>query len=78
MITPITLVAYGAKGLAYIKVNEVADAGRDGLQSPILKFLPDAMPLPAFSSVPGPGPAISCSLVLTRRVSSTMLLARCA
>jgi aspartyl-tRNA synthetase len=32
---------YGAKGLAYIKVNEAA-AGRDGLQSPILKFLPDA------------------------------------
>jgi aspartyl-tRNA synthetase len=31
---------YGAKGLAYIKVNEVK-AGRDGLQSPILKFLPD-------------------------------------
>ncbi len=31
---------YGAKGLAYIKVNEVA-RGRDGLQSPILKFLPD-------------------------------------
>jgi aspartyl-tRNA synthetase len=32
---------YGAKGLAYIKVNEIAK-GRDGLQSPILKFLPDA------------------------------------
>ncbi len=32
---------YGAKGLAYIKVNDVG-AGRDGLQSPILKFLPDA------------------------------------
>ena len=32
---------YGAKGLAYIKVNELAK-GRDGLQSPILKFLPDA------------------------------------
>ncbi|KPJ96314.1 MAG: aspartyl-tRNA synthetase [Gammaproteobacteria bacterium SG8_15] len=32
---------YGAKGLAYIKVNDVK-AGRDGLQSPILKFLPDA------------------------------------
>jgi aspartyl-tRNA synthetase len=32
---------YGAKGLAYIKVNDVAQ-GRDGLQSPILKFLPDA------------------------------------
>ena len=31
---------YGAKGLAYIKVND-ATAGRDGLQSPILKFLPD-------------------------------------
>jgi len=31
---------YGAKGLAYIKVNDRA-AGRDGLQSPILKFLPD-------------------------------------
>jgi aspartyl-tRNA synthetase len=31
---------YGARGLAYIKVNELA-AGRDGLQSPILKFLPD-------------------------------------
>jgi aspartyl-tRNA synthetase len=31
---------YGAKGLAYIKVNDV-QAGRDGLQSPIVKFLPD-------------------------------------
>jgi aspartyl-tRNA synthetase len=31
---------YGAKGLAYIKVNEVAK-GRDGLQSPITKFLSD-------------------------------------
>ena len=29
---------YGAKGLAWIKVNEVS-AGLDGLQSPILKFL---------------------------------------
>jgi len=33
---------YGAKGLAYIKVNEWATKGREGLQSPILKFLPDA------------------------------------
>ncbi|MFM7396053.1 MAG: aspartate--tRNA ligase [Gammaproteobacteria bacterium] len=32
---------YGAKGLAYIKVNERAK-GRDGLQSPIIKFLDDA------------------------------------
>jgi aspartyl-tRNA synthetase len=31
---------YGAKGLAYIKVNDVS-GGREGLQSPILKFLPD-------------------------------------
>lgn len=31
---------YGAKGLAYIKVNDVAK-GVEGLQSPILKFLPD-------------------------------------
>ena len=31
---------YGARGLAYIKCNDVAQ-GRDGLQSPILKFLPD-------------------------------------
>jgi aspartyl-tRNA synthetase len=31
---------YGAKGLAYVKVNETAK-GRDGLQSPILKFLSD-------------------------------------
>ncbi len=31
---------YGAKGLAYIKVNDIS-AGRKGLQSPILKFLPD-------------------------------------
>jgi aspartyl-tRNA synthetase len=31
---------YGARGLAYIKVNDVA-AGAEGLQSPILKFLPE-------------------------------------
>jgi aspartyl-tRNA synthetase len=33
---------YGAKGLAYIKVNDWAGKGREGLQSPILKFLPDS------------------------------------
>ncbi|MFP4247384.1 MAG: aspartate--tRNA ligase [Halochromatium sp.] len=32
---------YGAKGLAYIKVNDWTAKGREGLQSPILKFLPD-------------------------------------
>ncbi len=31
---------YGAKGLAYVKCTEPA-RGRDGLQSPIIKFLPD-------------------------------------
>ncbi|MGI9326863.1 MAG: aspartate--tRNA ligase [Pseudomonadales bacterium] len=31
---------YGAKGLAYIKVNKLAN-GTAGLQSPILKFLPE-------------------------------------
>jgi aspartyl-tRNA synthetase len=37
-----TFVArYGAKGLAYIKINERAKA-REGLQSPIIKFLSDA------------------------------------
>ena len=33
---------YGAKGLAYIKVNDPAD-GVTGLQSPILKFLPESV-----------------------------------
>ena len=33
---------YGAKGLAYIKVNDVAQ-GAAGLQSPILKFLPETV-----------------------------------
>jgi len=32
---------YGARGLAYLKVNERA-RGREGLQSPIIKFLSDA------------------------------------
>lgn len=34
------VATYGAKGLAYLKVNDRAQ-GRDGLQSPILKFLPN-------------------------------------
>jgi aspartyl-tRNA synthetase len=36
------IAPFGAKGLAYIKVNDPAK-GRDGLQSPILKFLPDTV-----------------------------------
>jgi aspartyl-tRNA synthetase len=36
-----TFVAvYGAKGLAYIKVNDAARPDAEGLQSPIVKFLP--------------------------------------
>jgi aspartyl-tRNA synthetase len=36
-----TFVAiYGAKGLAYIKVNDIAKINEEGLQSPIVKFLP--------------------------------------
>ncbi|MDH5436114.1 MAG: aspartate--tRNA ligase, partial [Gammaproteobacteria bacterium] len=31
---------YGARGLAYIKITDVAK-GREGMQSPILKFMPD-------------------------------------
>ena len=34
------VAGFGAKGLAYIKVND-ATRGREGLQSPILKFLSD-------------------------------------
>jgi len=33
---------YGAKGLAWIKVNDLA-AGVEGLQSPILKFMPESI-----------------------------------
>jgi aspartyl-tRNA synthetase len=35
------VMRYGAKGLAYIKVNQ-RERGREGLQSPIVKFLDDA------------------------------------
>ena len=31
---------YGAKGLAYIKVNDVTKLNEEGMQSPIVKFLP--------------------------------------
>ncbi|MDR2173700.1 MAG: aspartate--tRNA ligase [Burkholderiales bacterium] len=37
-----TFVAiYGAKGLAWIKVNDVTQANETGLQSPVVKFLPE-------------------------------------
>jgi aspartyl-tRNA synthetase len=34
---------YGAGGLAYIKVNDVTKVNDEGLQSPIVKFLPEAV-----------------------------------
>ncbi len=34
---------YGAGGLAYIKVNDASKASDEGLQSPIVKFLPEAI-----------------------------------
>ncbi len=36
------VAGFGAKGLAYIKINDTSQ-GTAGLQSPILKFLPDAV-----------------------------------
>ncbi len=41
---------YGAKGLAYIKVNDLG-AGAAGLQSPIIKFLPEAVVAEVLSRV---------------------------
>ncbi|MEE9445694.1 MAG: aspartate--tRNA ligase [Cocleimonas sp.] len=41
---------YGARGLAYIKVNELA-SGVEGLQSPILKFLPDEVAMDIMAKV---------------------------
>ena len=41
---------YGAKGLAYIKVNSLAD-GLEGLQSPLIKFLPEAVVLAVLDRV---------------------------
>ena len=34
---------YGAKGLAYVKVNDASKPNDQGLQSPIVKFLPEAV-----------------------------------
>ncbi len=34
------VAVYGARGLAYIKVNDATQPGEQGLQSPIVKFLP--------------------------------------
>jgi aspartyl-tRNA synthetase len=66
---------YGAKGLAYIKVNDRASLP-DGLQSPIVKFLP-ARCSRRFSSAAGRRTATCCSSAPTRRKSSTIRSARC-
>ena len=68
---------YGAKGLAYIKVNELAK-GREGLQSPIVKFLPDATVDGSCWSALARSMATSCSSVPTKPRSSTKRWARCA
>ena len=67
---------YGAKGLAYIKVNEKAK-GRDGLQSPIVKNLSDKFLL-RFSTEPVLKTATLFSSVLTVRRSSSTLSVLCA
>ncbi|HEX7329537.1 MAG TPA: aspartate--tRNA ligase [Casimicrobiaceae bacterium] len=36
------VATYGAKGLAWIKVNDASKPNEQGLQSPIVKFLPEA------------------------------------
>ena len=38
-LTPFVAI-YGARGLAYIRVNDLAEINETGLQSPIVKFLP--------------------------------------
>jgi aspartyl-tRNA synthetase len=47
---------YGAKGLAYIKVNDVTQINETGLQSPIVKNLSKPRCAPS-SSAPAPSPA---------------------
>ena len=66
---------YGAKGLAYVKVNE-ATKGREGLQSPILKFLSDAA-VAGLMQRTGAQTATWCSSAPTRPRSSTTRSARC-
>ena len=68
---------YGAKGLAWIKVNDVAK-GREGLQSPLVKNLHDAALAEILART---GAQQRRPAVLRRRqgaASSTMRSARCA
>lgn len=66
---------YGAKGLAWLKVNDRA-AGMEGVQSPIAKFL-SADVLEAIWRAPMRRPAISCSSAPTASRLSPMQWARC-
>jgi aspartyl-tRNA synthetase len=67
---------YGAKGLAYIKVNETAK-GREGLQSPIVKNLHDAA-LAEILARTGAGRRPDLLRRRPRPRSSTTRSARCA
>jgi aspartyl-tRNA synthetase len=68
---------YGAKGLAWIKVND-AGKGREGLQSPVVKNLHDAaLNRRRSSRAPGHATATSSSSAPTRPRSSTTPSARC-
>ena len=68
---------YGAKGLAYVKVNDAAK-GREGLQSPILKFLSDAAVAGLIAAHAARRRATWSSSAPTRPGSSTTRSARCA
>ena len=68
---------YGARGLAYLKVNERAK-GREGLQSPIIKFLDDAAVSGILERVRCRSTATWCSSAPTRPRSSMTHSARCA
>ena len=61
---------YGAKGLAWIKVNDVAK-GREGLQSPIVKNLQRRARWPRSSRAPARATATCCSSAPTRPRWST-------
>ena len=68
---------YGAKGLAWIKVNDVTKLNDEGLQSPVVKFLtPDS--LKAIIERSGARTATSSSSAQTARRSSTTPSAPCA
>ena len=68
---------YGAKGLAWIKVNDVGK-GREGLQSPVVKNLHDAALAEILRAHRRRATATCCSSAPTRPRSSTTRSARCA